>query len=39
MKVLEAGVVRGQGGSFCWAAQDDNVMERATFSTEIEVVF
>ena len=39
VKVLEAGVVRGPGGSFCWAAQDDDVMERATFSTEIEAVF
>ena len=30
MKVLEARMVRGPGGSFCWAAQDDNVIERAT---------
>ena len=39
VKMLEARVVRGQGGSFCWAAQDDDDMERATFSTEIEAVF
>lgn len=39
MKVPEARVVRGPGGSFCWAAQDDNVIERATFSTEIDAVF
>ena len=43
MKVLEARMVRGQGESFFWqsfwAAQDDDVMERVTFSTEIEAVF
>ena len=41
--MLEARMVRGQGESFFWqsfwAAQDDDVMERATFSTEIEAVF